>query len=163
LAFLEAKKDGVGGADGLFWADEVVVSPDDRHLYVSGSDGVGIYARSATTNQLSLVDVYHPYLSEGIEPYSNFDFLDFTPDGSLLLSVGYYDDGAAILSRNADSGRLSFIESVFDGEGRVDGLYGPRSCAVSPEGKDLYVCGSSEHAVAVFLVAHLDTFQANVP
>jgi len=47
LTFAEVQRNGIGGVDGLDRANSVAVSPDGRHLYVTGgdSDAVAVFQR----------------------------------------------------------------------------------------------------------------------
>lgn len=50
LTFLEIQKDGVGGVDGLDFANSVSMSPDGKHLYAGGSidDAVAVFSTAGT-------------------------------------------------------------------------------------------------------------------
>jgi DNA-binding beta-propeller fold protein YncE len=58
LAFVEAKRDGVDGVQGLGGAWSVAVSPDGRHLYAAAfaDQAVSVFARDATTGALRFVE-----------------------------------------------------------------------------------------------------------
>ncbi len=64
LEFIEVKKDGTGGVNGLSGAVRLAVSPDDRHIYVSGTfdDAVAIFVRDldAPNDPTSLISTSHP-------------------------------------------------------------------------------------------------------
>ena len=50
LTFMEFKKDGVGGVDGLGLASSVTVSPDGRHLYATSfADAVAVFSVAGVT------------------------------------------------------------------------------------------------------------------
>jgi len=50
LSFIEVKKDGVGGVEGLFRPTSVVVSPDDANVYVTGAydNALAVFRRDLT-------------------------------------------------------------------------------------------------------------------
>jgi len=52
--------------------------------------------------------------------------------------------------RPVEAGGLSFIGVLREGVGGVDGIVGPLSLAVSPDGASVYVGGNGDNAVAVF-------------
>jgi 6-phosphogluconolactonase (cycloisomerase 2 family) len=73
-----------------------------------------------------------------------------SPDGKHVYVVGYEDDAVSVFSRDPSSGTLTFVEFKQDGVDGVDGLWAPYSVALSPDGKNVYVAGSADDAVAVF-------------
>ncbi len=60
------------------------------------------------------------------------------------------DDDVAAFGRNSITGDLDFVAVEKDGVGGVDGLGGAFSVSASPDGKNVYVLGYDDHAVAVF-------------
>ena len=67
----------------------------------------------------------------------------------MLLLIA--DHSVAVFSRDPDdNGKLSFIHRLKDGVGGVDGLNGAWYVTISTDGKNVYVAGTSENAVAVF-------------
>ena len=78
-----------------------------------------------------------------------------SPDGNFLYATGFLDDTIATFSRDAATGRLTFVEFDRDGEDDgfgniVDGLDNPSSVTVSSDGNFLYVAGSNDDAIATF-------------
>src|SRR5207247_11064412 len=57
VTFVEAKRDGVDGVDGLLGAYGVTVSPDGNSVYVAGAgeDAVAAFQRDAMTGALTFV------------------------------------------------------------------------------------------------------------
>jgi 6-phosphogluconolactonase (cycloisomerase 2 family) len=58
LTFVEAQRDGVGGADGLNGAWGLAVSPDDAHVYVGSAfdRAVAAFRRNSATGALTFVE-----------------------------------------------------------------------------------------------------------
>ena len=58
LAFVGAQKNGVDGVDGLSFPSSLVLSPDDKHLYVTGThaNALAVFTRDATSGALSFVE-----------------------------------------------------------------------------------------------------------
>jgi len=152
LTFVETKKDGVDGVDGLGGAISVAVSPDGRHVYVAGlyDDAVAAFSRNATTGRLTFVETKKDGVG-GVEGLGGPRAVDVSPDGHYVYAAGYNDDAVAVFSRNATTGALAFAEMHQDGVSGVDGLDGPYSVAVSPGGSRVYVAGSLDSALAVFI------------
>ena len=67
-----------------------------------------------------------------------------------LQVAGDFDNAVAVFRRNETTGKLSFVEVERDGVDGVDGLAGSESVAISPDGRNVYVTGDVEHALAVF-------------
>lgn len=151
LSFIEAQRDRYSSADGLYGVVDVTVSPDGNHLYAAGydDDSVAVFARNNSTGQLTFVEALKDGVS-GVDGLSRAHAVTVSPDGAHLYAVGYGDHAVAVFSRNAATGQLTFVEVHKDGAGGVDGLYGARAVAVSPDGAHVYVAGYLEDAVAVF-------------
>lgn len=151
LTFVEVHKDGAGGVDGLYGAQAVAVSPDGAHVYAAGylEDAVAVFARNSITGALSFCQVLKDNTG-GVDGLDGVRALTLTTDGAHLYATGRSDSAVAVFSRNAGSGRLTFVELQRDGAGGVDGLYGARGVAVSADGSYLYAMGHYEDALAVF-------------
>jgi len=73
-----------------------------------------------------------------------------SPDGNHLYAAGYRDGAVTLFSRDATTGRLTFIARTKDGVGGVENAGSPCSVAVSPDGKHVYAAGYRDYALAVF-------------
>jgi cysteine-rich repeat protein len=73
-----------------------------------------------------------------------------SPDGKNVYATGKGSDAVAVFTRDGTTGTLTFLEAKFDGVGGVDGLNKAQGVAVSPDGKNVYVTGQVDDAVAVF-------------
>jgi hypothetical protein len=54
------------------------------------------------------------------------------------------------LKRNTDTGALTYLETLADNAGGVDGLEGAQWVSVSPDDMHVYVASLYDRAVAVF-------------
>ena len=73
--------------------------------------------------------------------------------GVANIASGGADDNAIVaFSRSAATGALTYVDSYFDDQdgGTADGLFSCRDVEVSPDGKHVYTCASSEHEVGWF-------------
>ena len=139
---------GTDGPDGAF---AVTVSPDDRHVYVGGfnDDAIATFSRNDTTGRLSFVEFDKDGLG-GVDGLDGIRDLTISDDGGFVYATGVIDGAVAVFSRDPASGALSFIEVHKDGVGGVDGMAGATGVTISPDGRNVYVGGFNEDAVAIF-------------
>ncbi|MBD2529330.1 beta-propeller fold lactonase family protein [Nostoc flagelliforme FACHB-838] len=151
LSFVEVQKDGIDSVDGLAGARAVIVSPDGKFLYAAGYDdsAIAVFARDAQTGKLSFVEVQKDD-TDGVDGLVGAESVTVSPDGKFLYAVGYDDSAIAVFARDAQTGKLSFVEVQKDDVNGVDGVGGARAVTVSPDGKFLYAAGYNDSAVAVF-------------
>jgi 6-phosphogluconolactonase (cycloisomerase 2 family) len=152
LALVEVHTDDIGGAYGLLGPESLAVSPDGKHLYAARYDTFVVFSRNATTGKLTFVEVHTDDVG-GVDGLDGVKSLAVSPDGKHLYAAGEYDDAVALFSRNATTGKLTFVEVHTDDVGGVDGLDGVKSLAVSSDGKHLYAAGEYDDAVALFTVS----------
>ena len=157
LTFVTTSKDGVGGVDGLGGALVATVSPDGKHVYVTGNtdDAVAAFSRNSTTGALTFVDFYKDGVG-GVDGLNGAFPVSVSPDGDHVYVGGDTDDAVAVFSRNSTTGALTFVTTSKDGVGGVDGLDGTVSLTVSPDGRHIYAGGSAEDAIAVLSGHHAD-------
>ncbi len=154
---------GAVEVDGLFGALGVVVT--NRYIYAAGpfDAGIAIFER--------LVDDSHVFVgaklngpgdagagTEAVEGLQGVAALALTP--THLYSVGSFEDSLVAFSRDAGTGRLTFLDVWRNGQSGIDGLDRPLGLAVSADGEHLYVAGSFDSAVTIF---DIDTFAGSLP
>ena len=151
LTFVEVHKDGVNGTDGLKGALAVRVSPDGRHLYAAGrfDDAVAVFARDANTGMLTFLE-FHRDGVNGVDGLAAAYSVPMSPDGKSMYVAGLFDDAIVHFQRDAQSGLLSFITFHKNGTDGIDGLHGPISTIVSPDGLNLYVANVFGDTVSAF-------------
>ena len=117
LTWLEIQQDGTGSVDGLDGAVGVTVSPDGKHVYVTGvlEHAVAVFSRNATTGALTFVEVLK---DGGVDAASNTvgGIVGAFPvkvsfDGKWVYVGGNTGDEIAVFSRNATTGALTFVEA----------------------------------------------------
>jgi 6-phosphogluconolactonase (cycloisomerase 2 family) len=151
LRFQQAKFDGMGDVQSLADAYDVAVSGDDEDVYVvSRADhAVTVFKRRARTGKLRFVEA-EVQGENGVEGLLNASDVAVAPGGDHVYVAA--DSGAlAAFERNHRTGKLSFIEALFDGVDGVDGI-GEACCdmALSPDGRFVYVPGGGVPAIATF-------------
>lgn len=133
-----------GGATlGLIGPQGVVLSPDQRHLYVvnqddSGTQGtVSVFARDLTTGALSFVETEWLSGSPFAQPA-----VAISPDG---LHVYVLDQAGFLVrpfARDASTGALTALDPVVANGATLDG----DAMAPSPDGRFLFLAGSDNVA-----------------
>ena len=62
-----------------------------------------------------------------------------SPDGAHLYVAAGIGNSVLVFSRDLTTGELSYVETIFDGVGGVEGLAAAWSVALSPDGADVYM------------------------
>jgi 6-phosphogluconolactonase (cycloisomerase 2 family) len=150
LSFVEMEQDGVGGVDGLQGASSVAVSPDGKHVYVTGysDDAVVVFDRNPSTGELS----FNEMQTNGafVSGLWGAVSVAISPDGKHVYVAGKEDDAVVIFGRDSSTGKLTCLGTIWDSDPTVDGLDGIFSVTVSPDGKHVYTASYIGDAVAVF-------------
>ncbi len=151
LKFQQAKFDGQGGVTGLSDPWDVVVSADGRSVYVSGdSDNTLLtFERNRRSGKLKFVNKKVDGQG-GVDGIAAAQGLAASPDSRNVYVAGEGDDAIATFKRNRRTGKLKFVNAKFDGQGGVDGLEGTEDVEVSSNGRNAYVTGFDENALATF-------------
>ncbi|HET9049418.1 MAG TPA: beta-propeller fold lactonase family protein [Chiayiivirga sp.] len=156
LTYLGALRSGSNGASGLTSVADLVTSADGRNVYaVSPVDNaVTSYVRDNATGKLTQIDIDQNGLL-GVAGISGARALAISPDGEHVYVAGDFSNAVAVFKRQTlagapDEGKLSFVEMVQSGVNGVIGIASPRALQLSPDGKQLYVLGSTSDALVLF-------------
>ena len=151
LNFVELKKDGVGGVDGLDGGWSVTISLGGKHLYAASDldKALAVFSRNTTTGELTFVET-HKDGSGLIDGLAGAASVIVSPNGNQVYVAGTIDKTVTMFSRNSATVELTVAQIWRDGVGGVDGLDGASSIAISPDEKHLYTSGRDDDAVAVF-------------
>ncbi len=151
LDFVETERDGVNGVEGIDGADGIALSPDGKHLYVTGffDASIAVFSRDANLGGLTFASVVTDDVA-GVDGLAGIDKVVVSPDGKHVYATGGIDDAVAAFARNATTGALTFVEREKNGEGGTTDLDNPQGLALSPDGAHLYVAAFSSGAVVRF-------------
>src|SRR5439155_551163 len=148
---VRAKHDSVGGVDGLDGAEGIAVSPDGAYVYVAGrnDNALAVCAREAGTGALAFVQMERNGIA-GVAGLGGAKGVAVSPDGANVYAAGSLDNAVTVFARDAQSGKLAFIEVQQEGVNGVTGLLRARAVTVSPDGLNIYVAGGYDDALVVF-------------
>ena len=154
---------------GLDGARTVVVSPDDRTVYVASeaSGAVSIFARDPTTGALTQLAGLKGCVSQtGTSgactkgrALAGAGGIAVSPDGDHVYAASMGSDAVAAFSRDPSTGALTqltgrsgCVSQTGSGGSCTDGkaLDRARSVAISPDGSSVYIAAEASDAVAVF-------------
>jgi 6-phosphogluconolactonase (cycloisomerase 2 family) len=148
-------------------AESIALSATGEHVYVVGHPlgtikptTVIAFARNSISGALQPIETYVDDDQE-IDGFDGARSVVVTADGGHVFVAGgdktgfgdVGDDAVTAFSRDALTGRLTFLDRQRDGVGRIDGLDGPVSMGVAPDGRHLYVAGEVDSAVSVFALS----------
>src|SRR5262249_48380931 len=96
--------------------NEVLVSPDSRHVYVAafGGDAVAVFARDTATGYLTYVQHQKRGVG-GIQGLGSPFGLAISPDGAYLYAVGSDSFSVTVFARDTSTGALALVEEKFEG------------------------------------------------
>ncbi len=136
--------DGIGGVDGLFLAESIAVSPDNKNVYVGGKgdNEIAIFSRDPNIGSLTYMGV-----ATGVTSVTG---VAVSPDGKFVYAVAFGGDRLVRFARNAVTGALGSGVVRTHNAGVIDGLEGPRAVSISHDGSRLFVAGQFGNVLAIF-------------
>jgi poly(3-hydroxybutyrate) depolymerase/6-phosphogluconolactonase (cycloisomerase 2 family) len=102
-----------------------------------------------TSGRLRLVQVLEDG-KDGVEGLFGPFSPTVSPDGANVYVTGWYGDALDVFARDAQSGRLTFLEAHRNGVNGVDSLGSANALAVSPDGAHVYVASYGSSAITAF-------------
>ncbi len=148
--------------NGLNGASEILVSPDNKHVYVASffDNAVVVFTRDQTTGKLTLVEIQQDGSSGG-DGLAGANALAMSADNSRLYVTAANDNALTVFARNVNSGGLTFLNK------QQQGLSTPTHVAVSRDNIFIYVTNSN--SVSRFTrnpnqgeIAYVDTLGSGV-
>ena len=140
---------------GLAGASMVALSPDDRHIYVTGSS-----ANSLVMLRYDPSSGAHSFgqrLQSGVNGVAGLQGaadVHLGVGGRFVFVASSSSHAIVVFSRSAESGELAFVERVADGLGTIvpdsNVIRGVRRLALSADGSRLYAAASLSQAVSSF-------------
>ncbi|MCG6191410.1 beta-propeller fold lactonase family protein [Maribellus maritimus] len=119
-----------------FWfATDMILSPDDRFLYLVGMQDISVFSRDTVTGHLSYLQV----IQEGKNGFEGFDNIGaHLCNDTILYCVSKYDDKLFLFNRKPSTGLLTLLKTVANEDGKIRGLSEVIDLAISNDGKNIY-------------------------
>lgn len=151
LSFLEMKKDGVGGIDGLAGPGMVAVSNDGINVYAAGfaDDAVTVFRRDSVSGTLEFQEMIKNGVN-GVQGLDGAFSVTVSEDGRYVYVVGFLDNAVAVFERNSITGALTYSETVsgYDiDESRNENFF---IMTIDPADSYAYVTMANSNALAVY-------------
>ncbi|HIK95826.1 MAG TPA: hypothetical protein EYG03_28095 [Planctomycetes bacterium] len=143
-------KNGDGEVHGLDGVMGVAFSPDGKFAYTSagrfrGDSVVSVY-KSDEAGKLSFVQELDN-AGDDLQGFSGGNEITVTADGRSVYAVASRSESVSYFDRNAQTGKLTFIETIANEAGRTSGAAG---IGFSPDGRFIYVAAESTHTISCF-------------
>jgi uncharacterized repeat protein (TIGR01451 family) len=148
LSFVATYKEGESEIDGLEGAFSVAIT--ENHVYIAGvrDNAISIFDRDTQSGELSFIEVVR--FEEESHSLNGINALALTQTGEHLFATSSNANRLSVFSREAESGKLSLIQTFTNNE-NAQGLDQPNGVVVSSDEKSVYtVAGGSDSAIALF-------------
>lgn len=151
LTQIAVYQNGVNGVAGINGAADLVLSGDQRFVYVAGalSDAIAVFSRDTSTGLLSFVGQYQDG-ELGIDGLGGVSSLLFAPGGARLYAAGQMDDAIALFSVNPSTGLLTQSGLIRQTDTGVDGLGGVSDLAWNEGATHLFAVARANQSLAAF-------------
>ncbi|MCH9650302.1 MAG: cadherin domain-containing protein [Deltaproteobacteria bacterium] len=142
---------------GLLDAQVVTVSSDGEFVYTGGEDFLTVWQRNRATGDIVFVETFEDD-ENGIDGLADPGEFLISPDGRHFYVTSRRDFSVSLFDRNVTTGELTYVESLYDGQGDIPPLAieGAEALAVSPDGLNVYVGTELGRRIAVFSRNPLD-------
>ena len=136
------------GFEGLSGVRRLAASPDGDFLYLGGQGALVTATRDGETGGLAPVATLENG-QYGALALDDARHLALSQDGNSAY-VATFSDHALVFDHDQQTGELSPVQDLKDGQDGVDGLNAAVGVAVSPDGANVYFAANYDHSVATF-------------
>ena len=156
LSYATSIRNGQGTVQGLAGAFDLVLSPDNLHLYVAAEAGNSVALFDRAVNGALTWRAHWKKGDPGVHGLGGAQAIAMSPDASQVYVAGFGDDSFTVFRRATSAapgvlvGDLQIQQTVFDGEGQVNLMRGPVAIATSGDNKHIYVAASVDNAIVIF-------------
>jgi uncharacterized repeat protein (TIGR01451 family) len=151
LSERQVLENGIGGVSGIAGAAHLVLSGDERFVYVAGrdSDAIAVFARDPASGDLSFLARYVDN-EFGVDGIGGVRRLLLGPGGSRLYAAGSLDDAIAVFAVNASTGLLTPSSVIRQSQPGVDGLNGVAAMAFTADAAHLLAVAVENQSLSAF-------------
>ncbi len=155
LTYKGRVRNGRNGVSGLKYVSDLALSRDGMRLFAAGygENSLAAFQRDPDSGELDFLERKRKGdLDAGsvINGMKRPRGVATSFDGRTVVLSGFADNSIAIFRSNEVTHELVFSGFFKDGLNGVDGLRRALGLAFSPDGKQLYVAGSGDDAIAIF-------------
>lgn len=145
------RRNGPDSVSGLSTASSVVVSPDNKNVYVAGfgDSAIVVFNRDLSSGALTYSTCLKNNV-DGVEGLACVISLAVSPDSKNVYAVGLYDYALAVFNRDLSNGALSYSMCFNRDKDGIQGLNTPLSVVVSADNKNVFVANPSDSSLVVF-------------
>ena len=138
-------------ASAITGASDLVLSGDQRFLWVAGTDAdaIALFARDVDTGALTFVDAYQDG-DIGIDGLGGVAALALSPDGMVLYAASRLDAAITAFAVDPATGALAPLGVVSQAQPGVEGLNGVDALAFSADGSHLFAIAGENQALSAW-------------
>ena len=151
ITHLETIKDDTGSITKLGGSTDVIVSPDNKHVYATSydEDAVVVFSRNLSTGALTFIqEITRSDISNNGLDGANA--IHITSDGKNVYITSQIDDTITIFTRNSSTGNLTYLNKMKNNQGGVSGMDQPSDVIVSPNDAHVYVTAYDSSGIVLF-------------
>ncbi|MBE9562205.1 MAG: DUF11 domain-containing protein, partial [Proteobacteria bacterium] len=138
-----------------------VVTGDN--VYSLGTNSLSVLKFFPESGLLTLIETFEDdsisteSINKKVDGLADVADLTLSPDSSFLYVTARSDNSVAVFKREAETGKLTFVDVRKDGIDGLDGLSSARGIITSPApGEYIYVVGFADNSITTFTMARAD-------
>ncbi len=150
LTYLGRARHLRGGVTNMRYPSALALSPDESVLYVTSYADNSLLVFNIDYDNGEL-DLYNILTADGgPDLLQNPVGIAASSDGRSVYVASFNNHSVAHFETQSSAANISFVGLYQDGQEGIDGLRNAMGVAVSPDGKNVYVAGNGDDALAVF-------------
>ncbi len=154
LEYLTSYKNNTAGITGMFSPSALACSGDGKHIYVTAMQTGGallVFERDPATGLLTYIETQ----KNGVNGISGLTlraaaYVLVSADGKFVYTASLLDNAINVFSREASTGKLTYVTAYQNGEENIVGLTGVGYMTFDSEDRFLYATSNIDNAVSLF-------------